>query len=375
MSASEFGLALLAFLTGLSFAVVTPVLPLYVEEFGVSYEALGLFFSAYSLTWGLLQLYTGYLGDRYGRRRLARIGLAVFGLSALGCAQARSFPQLLAFRILQGVGLGLLGPALLGLAAGLQRQSRAFALYRTAQVAGEVVGPVVGGYVGGSGLGRPFLLSSGLSGLAVAATFLLRGKRGPGKVEERIGFVAAVKAVVTRKGFLLLCLGAFLAEMGYVTRGIAVPLLGSAAGLTTEQIGLVMSAYSAVFILSQVPIGLLAERMRRRLLLVGCAILAAAAFGGLYLAATAWQMGVAMGTLGLTLGTIFVQSTAWAARLSPVEQRSLCLASFDALIDLSFVFTPLLVGPLIGLGTRLPFLLCAFLLLASAWTLSRTPEE
>jgi len=374
MSTSELSLMLLAFLTGASFAVVTPVLPLYVESFGVSYEMLGLFFSAYALTWGLLQLYTGYLSDRYGRRRLALTGLAIYGLSALACAYAQNFPQLLLFRILQGVGLGLLGPALLGLVAGLKRQERAFAIYRTAQVAGEVIGPVVGGYVGQYNLGRPFLLSAGASGLAVVATLLLRGGTDGGKVEERLGFSAAVRTVLSRPGFLLLCLGTFLAEMGYVTRGIAVPLVGKATSLTTEQIGLVMSAYSLGFGLSQVPIGALAERIRHKPLLVGCALVGALGFGGLLVSTAAWQMGLAIGVLGLTLGTIFVQSAAWAAKLAPAERRSLYLASFDALIDLSFLFTPLLVGPLIGLGVRLPFLLCLFLLLASAWVLSRVPE-
>lgn len=368
-------LTLLAFLTGLSFAVVTPVLPLYVESFGVSYEVLGLFFSAYSLTWGLLQLYTGYLSDRYGRRRLALMGLAIYGLSALACAQARSFPHLLLSRIAQGVGLGLLGPALLGLVAGLKRRERAFALYRTAQVVGEVLGPVVGGVVGRSGLGKPFLLSASASALAAAATFLLRDEMVKGEAEEKIGFVAAMRTILSRQGFLLLCLGAFLAEMGYVARGIAVPLAGEAVGLTTEQIGLVMSAYGLAFVLSQVPIGALAERMRHKPLLVGCAFVGALGFGSLFLSTTAWQMGLAMAVLGIALGTIFVQSTAWAAALAPAERRSLYLASFDALIDLSFPFTPLLVGPLIGLGIRLPFLFCIPLLLVAGWILARVPED
>jgi MFS family permease len=162
--------------------------------------------------------------------------------------------------------------------------------------------------------------------------------------------------------------------MGYVARGIAVPLVGEASDLTTNQIGLVMSAYSLVFILSQVPVGALAERIRHRPLLVGCALVGALGFGGLFLSAATWQMGLAMGVLGLTLGTIFVQSAAWAAKLAPAERRSLYLASFDAVIDLSFLVTPLAVGPLTSRGVRLPFLLSAFLLLASAGTLSRIPE-
>lgn len=374
MGVSELSLTLLAFLTGLSFAVVAPVLPLYVESFGVSYEVLGLFFSAYSLTWGLLQLYTGYLSDRYGRRRLALMGLAIYSLSALGCAEARSFPQLLVFRIIQGVGLGLFGPAALGLVAGMKRQERAFALYRTAQVVGDMLGPVIGGLVGRFALGRPFLLSAVASGLAVVATFLLHEETAEGQAEETIGFLAAAKTVLARRGFLFLCLGVFLAEMGYVARGIATPLTGKAVGLTTAQIGLVMSTYSMVFVLSQVPIGALAGRMRHKPLLVGCAFGGALGFGGLLVSTTGWQMGLAMGVLGLTLGTIFVQGTAWAAELAPTERRSLYLASFDALIDLSFPVTPALVGMVASLGVQWPFLFCIPLLLVSAWVMSRVPE-
>jgi len=375
MSVSQLSLALLAFLTGLSFTVVAPVLPLYVESFGVSYEVLGLFFSAYSVTWGLLQLYTGYLSDRYGRKRLALMGLVTYSLSALGCAEARSFPQLLLFRIVQGVGLGFLGPALLGLVAGFEHRGRAFALYRTAQVMGDMLGPVIGGVVGRFALGRPFLLSAGASGLAAVATFLLREDTPEGEVEEKIGFQAAVRTILSQPRFLLLCLGVFLAEMGYVARGIAVPLAGEAVGLTTGQIGLAMSTYSMAFVLSQLPIGALTERMQHKRLLVGCALTGALGFGGLFVSTTVWQMGLAMGLLGLTLGTIFVQGTAWAAALAPTERRSLYLASFDALIDLSFPITPVLVGIVAGLDVRLPFLFCIPLLLASAWVLSRVPES
>jgi len=346
-----------------------------VESFGVSYETLGLFFSAYSLTWGLLQLYTGYLSDRYGRRLFTLLGFAIYGLAALACSQARSFPQLFLFRIVQGVGLGLFGPALLGLVAGLKHRERAFALYRTAQVIGDVVGPVVGGIVGRSGLGRPFLLSAGASGLAVVATLLLREETAGGEAEEKVGFLTAVRMILSRRGFLFLCLGVFLAEMGYVARGMAVPLAGETMGLTTEQIGLVMSTYSLVFVLSQVPIGALVERTRHRPLLVGCGLVGALGFAGLFLSTTVWEMGLAMAVLGIALGTIFVQGTAWAAALAPVGRRSLYLASFDGLIDLSFPITPALVGVAAGRGVRVPFLFCVPLLLVSAWALSRVPED
>ena len=124
------------------------------------------------------------------------MGLTLYSLSALGCALAGSFPQLLLSRLVQGVGLGFFGPALPGLVAGLRHRERAFALYRTAQVMGGVVGPVVGGVVSRSGLGKPFLLSAGASGLAVVAAFLLREEAAEGKGEERIGFLTAARTII-----------------------------------------------------------------------------------------------------------------------------------------------------------------------------------
>jgi len=98
---------------------------------------MGLLFSAYSLTWAALQIYTGYLADRFGRKRVALIGFAFYSVFALLNYTARSFTQLLLFRILQGVGLGLLGPSVLGLVAGFE-EKRARASPSTGLPMGQV---------------------------------------------------------------------------------------------------------------------------------------------------------------------------------------------------------------------------------------------
>ena len=97
-------LTLVGFLETVAFSVVRPVFPLYVESFGVSYKEVGLVFSAYSFTWAALQVCTGYLADRFGRKRIALIGFAFYAGFALLNYTASSFPQLFLFRILQGVG-------------------------------------------------------------------------------------------------------------------------------------------------------------------------------------------------------------------------------------------------------------------------------
>jgi len=118
----------------------------------------------------------------------------------------------------------------------------------------------------------------------------------------------------------------------------------------------------------------LAERWDRRSLLVLCGGLAALAFAGLFAGRQAWQMGASTTLLGTTLGTIFVQSGAWAAELAPSAQKSFYMAAFDSVIDLSFVIMPALVGVIAGWDVEGPFLACSLLLVASAAILAITPR-
>ena len=48
----------------------------------------------------------GSLSDLYGRQRMMTIGIVLYALACIGCAMAQSMPQLLALRILQGLGGG-----------------------------------------------------------------------------------------------------------------------------------------------------------------------------------------------------------------------------------------------------------------------------
>lgn len=71
--------------------------------------------SGYLLAAGSLMPVAGRLGDLYGRRRMLRLGLALFGTAAALCALAPSLPFLVAARILQGAGGALIMPAGLAL--------------------------------------------------------------------------------------------------------------------------------------------------------------------------------------------------------------------------------------------------------------------
>ncbi len=63
--------------------------------------------SAFFLTWALMNLFHGALADSFGRRPVVLCGLAMFALASIGCALAQTLEQLVLFRALQGLFIGI----------------------------------------------------------------------------------------------------------------------------------------------------------------------------------------------------------------------------------------------------------------------------
>lgn len=121
----------------------------------------------YGLTYGLGLITGGRLGDRYGRRRLYRLGLALFAGTSLLCGLAWSPVTIIIARLAQGASAALLQPqvlALIRVRLADDRRAAALSWYGVAMSAGMVCGQLLGGAIPGwdlFGLGwRPvFLLS------------------------------------------------------------------------------------------------------------------------------------------------------------------------------------------------------------------------
>jgi MFS family permease len=124
----------------------------------------------------------------------------------------------------------------------------------------------------------------------------------------------------------------------------------------------VLSSYALSFTFLQVPIAVYSEKAGRGRLLVGVSFVSALLFLGLYAAQGFVPMALLMALLGVTLGAIYVQSTALVAEMVAQETRAMALAFFDSMIDLSFIIMPVVVGFSAGFGESLPFLVCAFFL-------------
>jgi MFS family permease len=357
-----FGLALLGLLESVALFVVTPILPQYVERYGASYIEIGYFFTAYSLTWALLQLYTGYLSDKYGKKRFIFFGLLIYAVFAFLLGFAQTFFQLIILRVLQGIGVGLYGPAALGLAAQFEEKGKSLAFYRTANGVGIVAGPILGGIAGTFDLSYPFFLCGLFSLAAIGSLRYLREERVP----ERMGFSRLMKGMILNRSILLICLATFLVELCFAALDIVIPLVGSSFGFSSFLIGVVLSSYFLAFTLLQVPIGMFSEKVERRKLLVLASFGGAFPFLILYFSKSVLEMIFAMSLLGVALGAVFVQASAMVAELSPKGKESMYMAFFDAIIDFTFPATPMMVTYLATVELKMPFLFLAGLMTAAS---------
>jgi EmrB/QacA subfamily drug resistance transporter len=138
----------LAFVDGSVVNVALPAIERAFASSGASGASIGWLINAYLLPLGALVLVGGVAGDRYGRRRVFLVGIAVFTLASLACALAPRFGWLLAARALQGIGAALLVPAslaLLGAAFEGEARGRAVGTWAAASAVAGVLGPLAGG--------------------------------------------------------------------------------------------------------------------------------------------------------------------------------------------------------------------------------------
>ena len=132
----------------LTATVVNVALPTLARDLDAGSAGQKWIINGYTLTLASLILIGGSLGDRYGRIRVYRIGVAWFAVASLLCAIAWNVDSLVVFRLLQGIGGALLTPGSLAIIeSSLRRQDRGRGVGAWSGISGvaSAVGPLLGG--------------------------------------------------------------------------------------------------------------------------------------------------------------------------------------------------------------------------------------
>lgn len=360
-----FILVLGTFMASLDATIVAVGVDTLIAEFDASVLQVQWVSTAYLLAVVTAVPAAGWLADRFGIRRCWLVAVGVFVIGSLLCALAWSVLSLVLFRVLQGLGGGLLPPlgqALLTRVAGPQRIGRLLSVVAAVPMLAPVLGPLAGGSILAVA-DWPWLFFVNVP-VGLAAVLLARRHVPaftPSTPDERFDFAGAA----------LLAPG--LAVVVFGLTGVAgeagVPLPGALSAVAVGASMLVAFVRRGLRVraplidprlLGTAPVG----AATLALVILGASVFGAVLLLPLYLQSGAgmspWQVGVLLAPqgIGAVLGAVLVNRT--IDRLAP---RTLVLSGIALVIIGTVVFTQLrhappdamLAGSLLvrGLGTAL----------------------
>jgi EmrB/QacA subfamily drug resistance transporter len=219
-------------MTPLDGSIINVALPAMSAALRADLTAVEWVATAYLLVVGTTVLTWGRLGDLVGLKRIFLAGLSLFSLGSLLCGLARSLPLLVAWRVLQAVGGGMLlsvGPGIITEAFPPQELGQALGWNGVVVALGLALGPTLGGILTGT-LGWPWIffvnVPVGIAGVIWGARILPEAR---GRVAEPFDIPGALLAGVAFLGILsALSLGP---TSGFGSPAVAALFAAGAAGL------------------------------------------------------------------------------------------------------------------------------------------------
>ena len=323
-----FALVLVTSLSSFESTVVTTAMPTIIGDL----HGLPLYswvFAVYLFGSTITMPVYGRLADVYGRRRMMLLAVALFAGSSLLCALARTMPQLIAARGLQGLGAGGLIPLALTVSGDLysmEERARIQGLFSSIWGVSSLVGPLAGAFLTVTAGWRSIFLLNLPLGLLAAWIVATRMIETPGAAHAAAGGAPGIVALLRRRATAWPYASAVL--MGIALYGVStyVPLyVQGARGGSAGSAGAVITPLILFWAVSATAGGRLILRIGfRQSAVVGAALLVVG-FAGLLAAAaldasTAW-ISAACAVVGCGLGPTALSQLLAVQEDAPAEQR------------------------------------------------------
>jgi len=302
-------LFLAIFFTTLGVGLVVPLLPVYAHELGAGAFQVGLVFAAFSLTRSIFVPYFGKLSDKKGKKPFLTTGLFIFFFLSILYTYSKNIETLILLRLGQGFASAMVLPvaqAYIGIITPPQKEGRVMGLFSISLYGGLSIGPLLGGVVKDRFSINASFLSMGalcLLGFVFCLLFLPRegvlqtsNPSGSGKPKSYLAIVKtpAILSLFTFRICFTTCIGIIWTFL---------PLFANTMlDLSSSAIGFVIMINVFIAGLLQAPMGYIADRFSKKIMVTAGGVLAIISLLCLNYATSFNGLVIANGIFGLAGG-------------------------------------------------------------------------
>ena len=302
-------LFLAIFFTTLGVGLVVPLLPVYAHELGAGAFQVGLVFAAFSLTRSIFVPYFGKLSDKKGKKPFLTTGLFIFFFLSILYTYSKNIETLILLRLGQGFASAMVLPvaqAYIGIMTPPQKEGRVMGLFSISLYGGLSIGPLLGGVVKDWYSINASFLSMGalcLLGFVLCLLFLPRegvlrksNPSGSGKPKSYLAIVKtpAIFSLFTFRICFTTCIGIIWTFL---------PLFANTMlDLSSSAIGFVIMINVFIAGLLQAPMGYIADRFSKKIMVTAGGVLAIISLLCLNYATSFNGLVIANGIFGLAGG-------------------------------------------------------------------------
>lgn len=357
----------------LGVGIILPLVPLYLEDTGVSLSLVGVIIGAFGVGAALIGIPASAFAERRSNDLLLLVAMVAAGASVAVFGLTEVAVLLILARLIGGFGFGAMGQSRqLFVTRGVPLRFRGRV---TSGMGGThrlalAIGPLIGGAVAETVSFRAAFLLAGVVTIAGAVFWVLPGGREEVEVVAAAPRVDVIEALRRHRRLVVVGgLGPMLIMAGREGRYVVIPLVADRLGLSVSEIGGLLAVGTVIdFVVFPVS-GVLMDRLGRLYAIVPAFTVMAIGMVMLGLADTATDVAVASVLIGAGNGVTSGAMLTLGADLAPDGEQGPYLAGFNLITNFGFFLGPFAVGAvadLAGLDVS-AFVLGAILIAGVAW--------
>jgi DHA1 family multidrug resistance protein-like MFS transporter len=360
------------FIATAGIGLVIPVMPQYLQTFGVAGQALGFIIASFALGQFLLSPLAGDLSDTFGRKKLIITGLVIFSASQLWFGVATHEWMLYVARFISGIGGAFLIPATMAFVADLttiEARGKGMGLIGASMSLGFMIGPAIGGFLAKVSLTFPFYIASLVAILsAIVSLFILPDIKNAISLEKKKSenILAQMKRSVKTPYFMMLII-IFVFSFGLANFQTTFSLyVDHKYNYTPQDIAIVLTVGGFIGVIVQsFIVGKLFKRFGElNVILVNLVVAALALL--LFFLVNGFGFVLIVAAIFSTATTLIRPSVNTVVSKLAGHEQGFAAGMNNAYMSLGNMIGPALAGMFFDININLPFMIGSGILL-SAW--------